>query len=35
MLRGTTTEVIDRVPDRSVDFAYIDGDHTLRGITST
>ena len=33
VLRGTTTEVIDRVPDSSVDFAYIDGDHTLRGIT--
>jgi hypothetical protein len=33
VLRGTTTEVIDRVPDSSLDFAYIDGDHTLRGIT--
>ena len=33
VLRGTTTEVIDHVPDSSVDFAYIDGDHTLRGIT--
>jgi hypothetical protein len=33
VLRGTTTEVIDHVPDASVDFAYIDGDHTLRGIT--
>jgi hypothetical protein len=33
VLRGTTTEAIDRVPDSSVDFAYIDGDHTLRGIT--
>ena len=33
VLRGTTTEVIDRLPDSSVDFAYIDGDHTLRGIT--
>jgi Methyltransferase domain len=33
VLRGTTTEVIDDVPDSSVDFAYIDGDHTLRGIT--
>lgn len=33
VLRGTTTEVIDEIPDGSVDFAYVDGDHTLRGIT--
>jgi hypothetical protein len=33
VLRGTTAEVIDRIPDGSLDFAYIDGDHTLRGIT--
>jgi hypothetical protein len=33
VLRGTTTEVIDRIPDGSLDFAYVDGDHTLRGIT--
>jgi hypothetical protein len=33
VLRGTTTEVIDRVPDAALDLAYIDGDHTLRGIT--
>lgn len=33
VLRGTTLEVIHRVADASVDFAYIDGDHTLRGIT--
>jgi hypothetical protein len=33
VLRGRTTEVVDRVPDGSLDFAYIDGDHTLRGIT--
>ena len=33
VLRGTTTEVIDDVPDGSLDFAYVDGDHTLRGIT--
>jgi predicted O-methyltransferase YrrM len=33
VLRGTTTEVIDRVPDSSLDLAYVDGDHTLRGIT--
>lgn len=31
-LRGTTREVIARVPDASLDFIYIDGDHTLRGI---
>lgn len=33
VLRGRTTEVIDQIPDSSLDFAYIDGDHTLRGIT--
>jgi hypothetical protein len=33
VLRGRTTEVIDQIPDGSLDFAYIDGDHTLRGIT--
>jgi hypothetical protein len=33
VLRGRTTEVVDRIPDGSLDFAYIDGDHTLRGIT--
>jgi hypothetical protein len=33
VLRGTTTEVSGRVPDGSLDFAYVDGDHTLRGIT--
>lgn len=33
ILRGTTTEVIDGIPDSSLDLAYIDGDHTLRGIT--
>lgn len=32
-LRGRTNEMIDRIPDSSLDFAYIDGDHTLRGIT--
>jgi hypothetical protein len=32
-LRGRTKEVIDAIPDNSLDFAYIDGDHTLRGIT--
>jgi len=34
VLRGRTTEVIDRIPDGSLDFAYVDGDHTLRGITA-
>jgi len=34
VLRGTTLEVIDRVPDQSLDFVYIDGDHTLRGIAT-
>lgn len=33
ILRGRTKEVIDRIPDNSLDFAYLDGDHTLRGIT--
>lgn len=33
VLRGRTTEVIDSIPDDSLDFAYVDGDHTLRGVT--
>ena len=33
VLRGRTLDVIDQIPDASLDFAYIDGDHTLRGIT--
>lgn len=33
ILRGRTNAMIDQIPDRSLDFAYIDGDHTLRGIT--
>jgi predicted O-methyltransferase YrrM len=33
VLRGRTIEVIDEIEDDSLDFAYIDGDHTLRGIT--
>lgn len=33
VLRGRTSEVIDAIPDGSLDFAFIDGDHTLRGIT--
>jgi hypothetical protein len=33
VLRGRTKEVIHNIPDASLDFAYIDGDHTLHGIT--
>jgi methyltransferase family protein len=33
VLRGLTTEVVDQIPDGSVDFAYLDGDHSLKGIT--
>ena len=33
VLRGKTTEVIDAIPDDSLELAYIDGDHTLKGIT--
>lgn len=33
ILRGRTKEVIGEIPDESLDCAYIDGDHTLRGIT--
>jgi predicted O-methyltransferase YrrM len=32
ILRGKTTEVINQIPNESLDFAYIDGDHTLKGI---
>ncbi len=32
VLRGRTTETIDEISDESLDIAYIDGDHTLRGI---
>ena len=32
VLRGTTLEVIDGIEDGSVDFVYVDGDHTLRGV---
>ena len=32
ILRGKTTDVIDQIPDGELDFAYIDGDHTLKGI---
>ena len=33
ILRGKTTEIIKNIPDNELDFAYIDGDHTLKGIT--
>jgi len=33
VLRGKTTEVIVDIKDESIDFIYIDGDHTLKGIT--
>ncbi|MBN1883557.1 MAG: class I SAM-dependent methyltransferase [Deltaproteobacteria bacterium] len=33
ILRGTTSEVIEEIEDEGLDFAYIDSDHTLRGIT--
>ena len=33
VLRGTTSEVCGEIEDGSLDLAYIDGDHTLRGIT--
>jgi len=33
VLRGKTTEMIDKIPDAALDVAYIDGDHTLRGIS--
>jgi len=32
ILRGKTTDVVDEMADAELDFAYIDGDHTLRGI---
>jgi len=33
VLRGKTVDVIGQIADEGLDFAYIDGDHTLRGIT--
>ncbi|MBL8658706.1 MAG: class I SAM-dependent methyltransferase [Rhodospirillales bacterium] len=33
ILRGKTTEVVDTIPLNDLDVAYLDGDHTLRGIT--
>ena len=32
-MRGTTLEVVKKIPDNSIDLIYIDGDHTLKGIT--
>ena len=32
-LRGKTTEKIKEIEDESLDLTYIDGDHTLKGIT--
>ena len=32
ILRGKTTDVVNEIRDDELDFAYIDGDHTLRGI---
>jgi len=34
VLRGTTLEVIDNIGDQTLDFAYIDGDHTLKGVAT-
>jgi hypothetical protein len=32
ILRGKTTEMIEQIADGELDFAYIDADHTLKGI---
>jgi hypothetical protein len=32
VLQGTTSEVSPKLPESSLDIAYLDGDHTLRGI---
>jgi len=34
VLRGRTSEVADEIGEGELDFVYIDGDHTLRGITT-
>jgi predicted O-methyltransferase YrrM len=34
VLRGRTVEVVDQIADGELDLVYIDGDHTLRGITT-
>ncbi len=33
VLRGRTKDVASMIPDGALDFAYVDGDHTLRGVT--
>lgn len=33
ILNAKTTEIINKINDHSLDFAYIDADHTLKGIT--
>ncbi len=33
VLRGRTKDVVRHIEDDSLDFVYVDGDHTLRGIT--
>ena len=33
VLKGTTTEIINEIDDNSLDFIYVDGDHTLKGIS--
>jgi hypothetical protein len=33
VLRGRTSEVVDKIGDGELDLAYVDGDHTLRGIS--
>jgi hypothetical protein len=33
VLRGRTADVVDQIADGELDFVYVDGDHTLRGIT--
>ncbi len=33
VLRGKTQEMHQKIENNSLDFAYIDGDHTLKGIT--
>lgn len=32
-IKNTTKKAVKEIKDKSIDFAYIDGDHTLRGIT--
>jgi hypothetical protein len=32
VLRDRTVDAVDKIPDQSLDFVYVDGDHTLRGI---